>query len=245
MNLTSAAAVALGQSLSELPSLQNLTINGSDGCSLQLEFSVFRELNINGVTEFSAEAVTRLIDVIKNKLFEKLELSEINLTLAVAQALGQSLPELSALQTLKISGLDESRLQHKEVEPLFVRFNRPSSLKELWFTDFTARGSLASLVKNLCLFPCLKVLKLEDLAMGEGDLSGLLENLKFTPGLRSLHLRGNPVGHAVRSMIPYLLGQQKLEVVYFRPGDCSEEDLKYVHEAVKEKGPRLNIETLG
>ena len=77
--------------------------------------------------------------------------------------------------------------------------------------------------------------------MGEGDLSGLLENLEFTPDLRSLHLRGNPVGHAVRSMIPYLLGQQKLEVVYFRPGDCSEEDLKYVQEAVKEKRPQLTI----
>ena len=286
INLTSAAAVALGQSLSELPSLQNLTISGSDGCSLQLEFSLFRELKISGVTELSAEAVTRLIDVIKNKPFEELELSEIDLTSAVAEALGQLLPELSALQTLKISGLtecsdleevelseisvtsvaaetlgqslpelsalqtlvisglDECRLQHKEVEALFGRFNRPSSLKELWFTDFTARGSLAPLVKNLRLFPCLKVLKLEDLAMGEGDLSGLLENLKFTPDLHCLYLRGNPLGHAVRSMVPYLLGQQKLKVVYFRRGDCSEEDLKYVQEAVKEKQPRLNIETL-
>ena len=286
INLTSAAAVALGQSLSELPSLQNLTISGSDGCSLQLKFSLFRELKISGVTELSAEAVTSLIDVIKNKPFEELELSEIDLTSAVAEALGQilpelsalrtlkisgltecsdleevelseisvtsvaaetlgqSLPELSALQTLMISGLDECRLQHKEVEALFGRFNRPSSLKELWFTDFTARGSLAPLVKNLRLFPCLKVLKLEDLAMGEGDLSGLLENLKFTPDLHCLYLRGNPLGHAVRSMVPYLLGQQKLKVVYFRRGDCSEEDLKYVQEAVKEKQPRLNIETL-
>ena len=285
INLTSAAAVALGQSLSELPSLQNLTISGSDGCSLQLKFSLFRELKISGVTELSAEAVTSLIDVIKNKPFEELELSEIDLTSAVAEALGQilpelsalrtlkisgltecsdleevelseisvtsvaaetlgqSLPELSALQTLMISGLDECRLQHKEVEALFGRFNRPSSLKELWFTDFTARGSLAPLVKNLRLFPCLKVLKLEDLAMGEGDLSGLLENLKFTPDLHCLYLRGNPLGHAVRSMVPYLLGQQKLKVVYFRRGDCSEEDLKYVQEAVKEKRPRLNIET--
>ena len=79
--------------------------------------------------------------------------------------------------------------------------------------------------------------------MGEADLSSLLENLKCTPDLRSLLLMGNPLGHAVRSMIPYLLEQQKLEVVYFRPGDCSEEDLKYVQEAVKEKRPQLKIET--
>ena len=355
INPMSAAVVALGQSLSELPSLQNLKISGSDGCNLQLGFSVLREVKISGVTEFSAEAVTRLIDVIKSKPFEKLNLSEINLTSVVAEALGQllhelsalerleisgltewsdgagtrffaalkhktlkelglneinvtssttaalgqslrelsalqtlrisgltdcsdeavtklvvaidqktleelylreinlasvaaealgqSLPELSALQTLMISGLDECRLQHKEVETLFGRFNRPSSLKELWFTGLTARGSLAPLAKNLCLFPCLKVLQLEDLDMGEADLSSLLENLKFTPDLRSLLLMGNPLGHAVRSMIPYLLEQQKLEVVYFRQGDCSEEDLKYVQEAVKEKRPQLKIET--
>ena len=88
----------------------------------------------------------------------------------------------------------------------------------------------------------MKVLKLEHLDMGEADLSGLLKNLKFTPDLRSLHLMGNPVGHAVRSMIPYLLEQQKLEKVYFQARDCSEKDLKYVQEAVKEKRPRLKIE---
>ena len=353
MNLTSAAAVTLVQSLPELPSLQKLEISGSDGYSLQLEFPVFQELKIKRWPEFSAEAVTRLIDVIKDKPLEKLELSEISLTSAVAEALGQLLPELSALQTLKISGLtecsdegvtklvsaikhktleklnlseihltsvaaealgqslpelsalqtlkisgltecsyeavtklvaaikhktlkelelseihltlvaaealgqslpelsalrtlkiiglDECRLQHKEVEALFGRFNRPSFLKELWFTGFTAKGSLAPLTKNLCLFPCLKVLKLEDLDMGEADLSGLLENLKFTPDLRSLHLMGNPVGHAVRSMIPYLFEQQNLEVVYFGRGDCSKKNLKYVQKAVQKKRPRLKI----
>ena len=291
--------MALGQSLSELPSLQNLKISCSDGCNLQLGFPVLREVKISNVTEFSAEAVTRLINVIKNKPFEKLNLREINLTSAVAEALGQllhelsalerleisgltewsdgagtrffaalkhktlkelglneinvtpsttealgqSLPELLALQILMISGWDKCRLQHKEVEALFGRFSRPSSLKELWFTGLTARGSLAPLAKNLCFFPCLKVLQLEDLDMGEADLSSLLENLKFIPDLRSLLLKGNPLGHAVRSMIPYLLEQQKLEVVCFRRGDCSEEDLKYVQEAVKEKQPQLKIET--
>ncbi|XP_073227837.1 leucine-rich repeat-containing protein 31-like [Porites lutea] len=299
INLTSAVAVALVQSLSELPSLQDLTVDGLDGCNLHLRLSVLPELEISGLTEFPAEAVTRLIDIIKNKPFVKLELSEINLTSAVAEALGQLLPELSALQTLeingltewsdgagtiffaafkhktlkeldlseisvmsaatealgqslpelsalrslKISGLDKCMLQQKEVEALFGSFNRPSSIKELWFTGFTARGSLAPLVKNLCLFPCLKVLKLEDLDMGEDDLSDLLENLKFTPDLESLHLSGNPLGHVVRSMTPCLLEQQKLQMVYFGPEDCSEEDLRYVQEAVEEKRPRLRIET--
>ena len=297
MSLTSAAVVALCQSLPELPCLQKLNISGSVLCSLQLDFSPLRKLKITGWPEFSAEAVTRLIAVIKHKPLEKLKLSEIHLTSAIAEALGQLLPELSALKTLKINGLtecsdekvtklvsaikhntleelklseihltsvvaealgqslselsalrtlmisclNECKLQHKEVEALFGRFNRHSSLTELRFTGFTARGSLAPLAKTLCLFPCLKVLDLDDLDMDEADLSGLLENLKFTPNLRSLHLGGNPFGHAVRSMIPYLFEQQKLEEVYFQTKDCSEKNLKYVQEAVKEKRPRLNI----
>ena len=98
-------------------------------------------------------------------------------------------------------------------------------------------------MNNLCFFPSLRVLALEDLNMGEADFSDLLENLKFTPNLLLLSLKDNPLGRAVRSMVPYLIEQQKLEVVYFRPGDCSEEDLKYVQEAVKEKRPRLKIKT--
>ena len=204
INLTSAVTETLGQSLSELSALQTL--------------------RISDLTECSDEAVTKLVAAIKHKTLEKLGLRKINLASKAAEALGQSLPELSALRTLKISGLDECRLQHKEVEALFGRFNRPSSIKELWFAGFTARGSLAPLTKKLCLFPCLKVLKLEDLDMGEADLSCLLENLKFTPDLESLHLSGNPLGHAVRSMIPYLREQQKLKVVCFPQVDCSEED---------------------
>ena len=186
------------------------------------KLSALRTLKIRSLTECSDEAVTRLIDGINHKTLEELELSKMNLTSAVAEALGRSLPELSALETLVLSGSDGCNLQQKEMEALFGRFSRPSSLTRLSIARFSARGSLGSIANNLCFFPSLKVLKLEDLHMGEADLSDLLENLKFTPDLRSLHLMGNPVGHAVRSMIPYLLGQQKLEVVYFQLGDCSE-----------------------
>ena len=219
--LTSAAAGALGQLLTELSSLRRLTIAAS--------------------TECSEEAVTRLVATTKHKTLKELYLSGINLTLATAEALGQSLPELSTLQTLTIRGSDGCSLQHKELETVFGRFNRPSSLTGLSITRFSARGSLGSIANNLCFFPSLRVLELEDLDMGEADLSDLLENLKFTPDLRRLYLTGNPLGHAVRSIIPYLLEQQKLEYVCFRRGDCSEEDLKYVQRAVKEKGPLLEI----
>ena len=206
------------------------------------KLSALRTLKIRSLTECSDEAVTRLIDGINHKTLEELELSKMNLTSAVAEALGRSLPELSALETLALSGSDGCILQQKEMEALFGRFSRPSSLTELSITRFSARGSLGSIANNLCFFPSLRELDLEDLDMGEADLSDLLENLKFTPDLHCLYLRGNPLGHAVRSMVPYLIEQQKLEVVYFGPGDCSEEDLKYVQEAVKDKRPQLKIE---
>ena len=224
INLASVAAESLGQSLPEL--------------------SALRTLKISGLSECSDEAVTKLVAAIKHRTLEKLELSDIKLASVVAEALGQSLPELLALRTLKISNdFYACRLQHKEVEALFGRFNRPSFIKELCFTGFTVRGSLAPLANNLCFFRRLLILNLEDLDMDAADLFGLLENLKFTPDLRCLSLKDNPLGHAVRSIIPYLLKHQKLEVVRFRPGVCSEEDLKYVQETVKEKRPQLKIET--
>ena len=303
INLTSAVAQALGRLLREPSSLQTLELCFSDGCNLWLSFAVFTwtkpTLKIRGLTESSAEVVLSLIEVIKNRTIEELELSnialksaaagalaqllpelstvrtlhidtstecsykavtrlvattkhktlkelylpEINLTPAAAEALGQSLPELSSLRTLTISDSDVCSLQHKELGALFRRFNRPSSLTELSITGVSARGNLGSIANNLCFFPSLMILRLEKLDMCEADLSDLLKNLKFTPDLRSLSLCGNPLGHAVRSMIPYLIEQQKLEVVCFRRRDCSEEDLKYVQEAVKEKRPQLKIET--
>ena len=189
---------------------------------------------------WSAEAVRKLVSAIKHRTPKCLQLGNIHLTLAVAEALSQSLPELSALETLEIAGFHS--LQQEEMKVLFRRLNRPSSIKVLGIAHFSARGSLAPLAKSLCFFPCLVVLNLQYLNMCEADLSVLLKNLKFTPDLQRLYLRGNPLGHAIRSMIPYLLKQQNLEEVHFRKGDCSQEDFDYVQNAVKERRLQLRIE---
>ena len=189
--------------------------------------------------------LTRLIDSVNHKTLKGLGLCKMNLTTAVAESLGRLLPELSALETLVLSGSDGCNLQQKEMEAMFGRFSRPSSLQELSITRFSARGSLASLAKNLCYFPCLESLQLQDLDMGEADLCSFLENLKYIPDLRRLYLMDNPLGQAVRLMAPYLLQQKKLEKVWFRQGDASEEDLNYVQKAVKEERPQLRIETIG
>ena len=206
------------------------------------KLSALEVLKIKSLTECSDEAVTRLIDSINHKTLEGLKLSEMTLTTVVAESLGRLLPELSALEELVLSGSGGCNLQQKEMEAIFGRFSRPSSLVVLSITRFSARGSLASLAKNLRYFPCLQSLQLQDLDMGEADLCSFRKNLKYIPDLRGLYLMDNPLRQAVRLMTPYLLQQKKLEEVWFRQGDASEEDLNYVQKAVGKKRPQLRIE---
>ena len=85
------------------------------------------------------------------------------------------------------------------------------------------------------------MLLLEGFDMCQADLTDVLENLEFTPDLRPLYLRGNPLGHAIRLMVPYLLKHQKLEEVYLQLRDISQEDMDYVEMAVLGQRPQLNI----
>ena len=200
INLTPAVAEVLVQLLPKLSALQTL--------------------KIKSCTECSDEAVVRLIDGVNHKTLKVLGLCEMNLTSVVAESLGRLLPELSALETLVLRGSHGCSLQQMEMEAMFGRFSRPSSLRVLSITRFrSARGSLASLAKNLCYFPCLETLQLEDLDMGEADLSSFLENLKYIPDLEELYLKDIPLRQAVR--------------------------LNDFQKTVKEKRPQLRIEVNG
>ena len=106
ITLTSAVVESLSQSLPELTALQILQIKDSSGCTLLLHISTLT-LRITGLTESSAEVVLSLIKVIKNRAIYKLELLDIALTSAVAEALAQLLPELSTVRELAIVGLTE------------------------------------------------------------------------------------------------------------------------------------------
>ena len=212
--------------------------------SLLLRFGNVNRLGLH-LDECSDDAGERLgYALINLKSLINLKLSSISLTSAVAAALGQSLPELSALQFLEIKGTFKGHsLQCKaEMETLFHSFNRPSGLKFLKIVRFNVRESLAHLTKKFCFFPLLEELKLEHLDMGETDFFSLLENMKFIPKLRRLSLIGNPLGHAVRQIVPHLLKLQSLRSVFIKSGaDCSKEDVDYVREAVKGKVPQLEI----
>ena len=246
--LMSAVAKALGQS-PELSALEELEISSLDGSRLKVRFveyiwplEPFQTLEIGGLSECFAKAVTRLFTAFKDKTLKKLKLSKIMLTSAVAEALGQSLPEFSAVDSLVISGSDGCSLQDKEMEALFGRFNRPSPLVSLVIDHFSLRGSLSVLAKNLHFFPRLKYLDLS-VTVDEADLFGLLENMKLLPELEHLILKDSALRHSIRSLVPQILKLKNLEMLFLKTDeDFSREELCYVQEAFEGKLSHLRIE---
>ena len=245
--LMSAVAKALGQS-PELSALEELEISSLDGSRLKVRFAEyiwspepFQTLEIGGLSECFAKAVTRLFTAFKDKTLKKLKLSKLMLTSAVAEALGQSLPEFSAVDSLVISGSDGCSLQDKEMEALFGRFNRPSPLVSLVIDHFSLRGSLSVLAKNLHFFPRLKHLDLS-ITVNEADLFGLLEKMKLLPELENLTLKGIALSHSIRSMVPQLLKLKKLEMLCLKAEDFSTEDLFYFQDVFKGKLRELTID---
>ena len=155
INLTSAVAEVLRQLLSELSALQSLSIVGLDGCSLQ--FQSFDALIISGWKECPAEAVTRLIDVMKHKPLEKLELSKIPLTSAAAEALSQLLPKLSALKALKICGL--AKCSSRAVTSLVAAIKH-KTLNKLTLSEINPTAAVAdALRQSLWELSALRTLK--------------------------------------------------------------------------------------
>ena len=121
-------------------------------------------------------------------------LEGMTMTPAVAAALGQSLPKMSSLQLLRLTGVYKTVVQAEQMQALFGRFNAVLPLQWLTFSNFSVSGCLAPLTKSLRFFPNLKTLSLGEFNMD--DLSGVLDNLKFIPNLEKLSVQGTPLGHS-------------------------------------------------
>ena len=123
-----------------------------------------------------AAALDTLVTSFTYKPLKKLILEEITLTPAATKELGQSLPEMSSLENLELSGVDGSILQAEQMEALFGRFNKTLPLlKWLSFRGFNVRGCFAPLMKSLRFFPNLRFLWLEKLNIDEHDQCSLLK----------------------------------------------------------------------
>ena len=160
-----------------------------------------------------AAAVNKLVSSISRKTLKKLSLHNISLTPAAAAPLGRSLPEMSSLETLELTGADGSILQEEEMEALFGGMNGTfPALQWLDLKNFNARGSLAPLTKRVQFFPNLTRLVLWSLNMDERDLHCLLESLRSISNLKDLNLTWNPLGSRdeVRSVVQQALPQVRL-----------------------------------
>ena len=178
---------------------------------------------------------------VTHKNLEELRLDRISLTPSAAVALGQSLPEMSSLQVLRLTHMDGSILRAEEMEALFGGFNKIMPLFLLTLNGFSVRGCLAPLFRSLRFFPNLTELNLEMLNMDEHDLNGLLESFQFIPKLQELILSRNPLGHSMRCIVPHVINLKKLRSLWIDQTNHSEEDLSYVRDTLQQALPELKI----
>ncbi|XP_078363796.1 uncharacterized protein LOC144648015, partial [Oculina patagonica] len=89
------------------------------------------------MTDAASEARDTSCPCIIRAALTTLVLSGIKLTPAAAAALGRSLPEMSSLLELELTGEDGSVLQAEDIEALFGRFSKALPLRQLTFSDFS------------------------------------------------------------------------------------------------------------
>ena len=220
ISLTPAVAAVLGLLLVEMSSLQTLEVTGLDASILKAEKM---EVLFDRFKETSPLALNR------NHFFPNLR--ELNL---------EDL-DMGELQVLQLTRMDGIILQAEEMEALFGGFNKPMPLYQLTLNGFSVGGCLAPVFKSLRFFPNLIVLDLEKLSMDEDDLNYLLENFQFIPNLQDLNLSGNPLGHAVTSIVPHIINLKKLRWLSIDNTGHSEEDVNYVRDTLQEALPELRI----
>ena len=200
VHLTSAGVVQLANLLPRFNNTIILSLDLNDCCS---------------------QAVNTLVTGITHETLVRLVLSGISLTSAAAAALGGSLPEMSSLQVLELTGVDGSTLQAEDMEKLFGGFNKTLPLYKLTFNGFGVRGCLTPLTKSFRFFPSLKDLKLEKLNLDERDQCGLLESFRFNCGLMGLSIREKQQGDAhcytEESNTPRVGGKLNLDGISLTP----------------------------
>ena len=202
--------LVLGNKLFSMCSLTSAEVVKLAGLLPQFNNLIRLYLNLD---HCCAVAVYILVSSITHKTLEELGLNNIRLTPAAAAALGRSLPKMSSLESLVLTGAYGSISQAKELEALLGGLNKTfPALKCFQFSNFRLRDCLAPLTTRFRFFPSLRVLALEHLNLNEDDLRGLVESLKSIPDLRQLLLHGNPRHgvHMVKTIVKQVLPQVDL-----------------------------------
>ena len=228
--------------------LENLAIDEHDQCALLKSFRFIRNLTTLSVRVSGKKCLDSFhyfasgLKTVVSHAHDRVDLHGINLTSAIAVVLGQLLREMSFLRELTLTGMDGSILGAEEMEALFGGLDKVMPLYTLTFSGFSVRGSITSLHRRFRFFPSLKVLELSMLNMDEHDLRGLLECFRFIPNLQLLNLSGNPLGHAVTSIVPHVINLKKLRYLWIDKTGLFEEDLIYVRDTVQQALPGIQVE---
>lgn len=228
--------------------LENLAIDEHDQCALLKSFRFIRNLTTLSVRVSGKKCLDSFhyyasgLKTVVSHAHDRVDLHGINLTSAIAVVLGQLLRGMSFLRELTLTGMDGSILGAEEMEALFGGLDKVMPLYRLTFSGFSVRGSIDSLHRRFRFFPSLKVLELSMLNMDEHDLRGLLESFRFIPNLQLLNLSGNPLGHAVTSIVPHVIKLKKLRYIWIDKTELSEEDLIYVRDTVHQALPGIQVE---
>ena len=140
-----------------------------------------------------------------HQTLNRLCLSNVSLTLAVAKLLGQLIPKMSALKELRIYGRDDRIfegddriLQDGEVEVLFGGFKERLPLQQLAFHKFSMKGRLDHLINSLH-FPKLQWACVDidiNFIINDANFLVFLECLRNIPSLHRTSIHCKSVARA-------------------------------------------------
>ena len=173
------------------------------------------------VEHCSSSAAAKLVESITHEQLQHLVLDELSMTPHLVAALGRSLPMLTSLRLLKLTGA--TKQSSEEVVDVKLSF-RLDKLEELYLDFFSMRKNFTTFIESLQFSPNLSVLELRELNLDGNDLYSLLESVsRHNPGLITLGLQGNPLVDSVTSITPIIRNLLSLQNLLINQEDCSEE----------------------
>ena len=172
----------------------------------------------------SSSAAAKLVESITHEQLQHLVLDELSMTPHLVAALGRSLPTLTSLRLLKLTGATTQ--SSEEVVDVKLSFSL-DKLEELSLGFFSMRKNFTTFIESLQFSPNLSELELRELNLDGNDVYSLLESVsRHNPGLITLDLQGNLLGDSVTSIIPFIRNLSSLCELWIDEEHCSEEGWK-------------------
>ena len=177
----------------------------------------------------SSSVAAKLVESITHEQLQHLVLDELSMTPHLAAALGRSLPMLTSLRLLKLTGA--TKQSSEEVVDVKLSFSL-DKLENLYLGCFIMRKNFTTFIESLQFSPNLSELELRELSLNGNNVCSLLESVScYNPRLRTLGLQGNFLGNSVTCIIQYIGNLPSLRILWIDQEDCSEEGWRNLKDA--------------